>query len=358
MTKIMFSGGGTLGPVTPLLSVAEVYKKEHANTQFVWVGTSNGPEKAVVETYKIPFYPIGAGKWRRYWSWHNIADIFRIIAAFFQSILLLWQEKPDLLISAGGFVSVPLHAAGWLLGIPSWIHQQDVRIGLATRLMTPFAKKITVALQDSVRGMPIKKTEWIGNPTRDLSCADRNTALTFFGLNSTDPVIFVLGGGTGSQSINEMVLQALSSFPKNYQIIHLVGKERSGEMAERAAKSFPNYHVFTFFTDEMRYAYAAADVVVARAGFGTLSELAALSKPAIIVPMAGTHQEANTQFLADHKAVIALHQQLDNGLKLAKVVQRLIELPDERVLLGVTLHKVLPRTEDKKIVEIIDQMME
>ena len=353
----MFSGGGTLGPVTPLLSIAETYKHAYPDTQLVWVGTNNGPEKEVVENYKIPFYPIGAGKWRRYWSWHNIADLFRIIVAFFQSILLLWHEKPHILISAGGFVSVPLHWAGWLLGIPSWIHQQDVRVGFATRLMAPFAKKITVALEESLKQLPSKKTEWLGNPARDISFSDRAAARKFFNLNETDPVIFALGGGTGSQSINEMILHSLSSLPKHYQIIHLTGKERSGEMAERAMKSFPNYHVFKFFTNEMKLAYAAADVVVARAGFGTLTELATLSKASIIIPIPGTHQEENTTFLASHKAIIVLHQELDNGLKLAKVIQRLVELPDERMALGVILHGVLPRAKSEKVIDLVDDIV-
>ena len=353
----MFSGGGTLGPVTPLLSIAETCKNAYPNTQFVWVGTKHGPEKEVVESYKIPFYPIGAGKWRRYWSWHNISDIFRIVVAFFQSLLLLWHERPDLLISAGGFVSVPLHWAGWLLGIPSWIHQQDIRVGLATRLMVPCAKKITVALEESLKQLPHKKTEWIGNPARDLTFADRAAARQFFKLTETDPVIFALGGGTGSQSVNEMVLHSLASLPKNYHIIHLTGKERSGEMAERAMNSFPNYHVYKFFTDEMKYAYAAADIIVARAGFGTLTELAALSKAAIIIPMAGTHQEENAQYLSEHKAAIVLHQELDNGLKLAKIIQRLIEFPNERLVLSTMLHGVLPQAKDRKILDIIDRLV-
>ena len=355
--KIMFSGGGTLGPVTPLLSIAETCKKVYPEMQFVWVGTKNGPEKEVVENYKISFYPIGAGKWRRYWSWHNISDLFRIVVAFFQSILLLWHEKPDVLISAGGFVSVPLHWAGWLLGIPSWIHQQDIRVGLATKLMVPCAKKITVTLEETMRQLPQKKSEWTGNPARDLSFADRAVARKFFNLNETDPVIFALGGGTGSQSVNEMILHSLSSLPKNYQVIHLTGKERSGEMAERATKSFPNYHVYKFFTDEMKYAYAAADVVVARAGFGTLTELAMLSKAAVIIPMAGTHQEENAQFLAERTAAVVLHQELDNGLKLAKVIQRLMEIPDERLALGTVLHRVLPQASPVKILSIVDTLL-
>src|SRR3989344_1839689 len=285
--KIILSGGGTLGPVVPLLAVVEAYKAKHPETQFIWVGTKNGPEKEVVEEAGLPFFIIGAGKWRRYFSFWNVVDIFRLVIGIFQSLLLLWQEKPDLLISSGGFVSVPLHWAGALLGIPAWVHQQDVRVGLANRLMFPFARKITTALRDTAAALPERRTEWIGNPSRDLSIGDTVEtrliasvqARKHFSIPESAPVIFALGGGTGSASINKIILEAVSHWPKQWHIIHLVGKERPKELMERAANTFPNYHVYTFFTHEMKAAYAIADVVVARAGFGTLTELAALSKP-------------------------------------------------------------------------------
>src|SRR3989344_4672823 len=157
--KIVLSGGGTLGPVVPLLAVREACLARHHDAEFIWVGTKHGPEKELVEKSGLSFFTIGAGKWRRYFSFLNIFDLFKIIIAFWQSLFFLWQEKPGLIISCGGFVSVPLHWAAAVLNIPAWVHQQDVRVGLANKLMFPFAKKITTALAETAKLLPPQKTE-------------------------------------------------------------------------------------------------------------------------------------------------------------------------------------------------------
>jgi UDP-N-acetylglucosamine--N-acetylmuramyl-(pentapeptide) pyrophosphoryl-undecaprenol N-acetylglucosamine transferase len=355
--KIIFSGGGTLGPVTPLLAVAAAYKQAHPDAEFIWVGTKFGPERQVVEEAGLTFYPLNGGKWRRYLSFWNIVDIVKIMIAFFQAMIFIWYEKPDLLVSAGGFVSVPLHWAGALLGIPSWVHQQDLQVGLANKLMFPVASKITAALEQTAQQLPAKKTEWIGNPSRELVCQNANQACTHFGIPAGSVVIFAVGGGTGSNAINRMILEALPAWPKDWHVIHLTGKERPSELAERVAGIFPNYHAYKFFTGEMACAYALATVVVARAGFATLTELAALSKPAIIVPMSGTHQEENASFFANNNGVVQFHETMDNGLKLAQVIKDLVEHPEKRQMLGNNLHRLLPATDSKKIVEIIDGLI-
>lgn len=353
--KIVFSGGGTLGPVTPLLSVMEVYKKKYPESVFLWVGTKEGPEKKIIDEYHIPFFIIGAGKWRRYFSWANFLDIFKLVIGFFQSIILLWHEKPDLLISAGGFVSVPLHYAGAFLGIPSWIHQQDVRPGLAIKLMIPVAKKVTTVLQETTKYFPKKKTEWFGNPIRKFNLDSIEEARSYFSIpENVEAVIFALGGGTGSKNINKMILEALPSWPRNWHVIHLTGKERPGELHKKAMKTFNNYHVFDFFNSEMGKAYQIADVVVARAGFGTLTELAYFSKSSVIMPISNTHQDDNVAFLEKNHAVIRVHEETDIGLKIAHIVSGLVRNKNRRDSLGKTLHKIIPIAEDERIIKIID----
>jgi len=355
--KIILSGGGTLGPVTPLLAIVEAYKKKYLGTQFIWVGTKIGPERELVEKYQIPFFVIGAGKWRRYFSLWNLLDIFKLFIASIQSFVLILQEKPDLLISAGGFVSVPLHWAGAMLGVPAWVHQQDARPGLSNKLMVVFAKKITTALKDSVKYFSAKKTEWIGNPARDLSVDNPLASREKFGISAGAPVIFAMGGGTGSMRVNQMVIEALQHWPKEWQIIHLVGRERPKQMSENATKIFNNYHVYDFFTEEMKDAYAAADVVVARAGFSSITELAALSKPVILLPMADTHQEDNAEYFGKKNAAIVLNERLTSGLQLAQEVKNLLEDSVQRELLGRRLHEILPVVEDSKIVEVINGLV-
>ncbi len=354
--KIILSGGGTLGPVIPLLAIAETYRQKFPEVKFIWVGTANGPERGVVESYNIPFFSLGSGKWRRYVSLWNVVDLFRIVVAFFQSLYFLLREKPDLLISAGGYVSVPLHWAAGLLAMPTWVHQQDVRVGLANKLMLPFARKVTTAVRETADALKKNHAEWIGNPSRDLRVADKVAARKKFAIPFDAPVIFALGGGTGSASVNKLVLDALPHWPSKWHVIHLVGKERPKELSERAAVVYPNYHVYDFFTDEMKDAYAIADVVIGRAGFSTLTEIAALSKAAVILPMFGTHQEQNADLFATHGGIITLERGTETGLKLAQVVKDLVEVPEKRRELGVAMHELLPRTPGDKILALIEEV--
>ncbi|KKR34474.1 MAG: UDP-N-acetylglucosamine-N-acetylmuramyl- (pentapeptide) pyrophosphoryl-UDP N- acetylglucosamine transferase [Candidatus Magasanikbacteria bacterium GW2011_GWA2_40_10] len=347
-----------MGPVVPLLAIAEIYHKHNPQVEFIWVGTKNGPEKELVDRYHIPFFTITSGKLRRYTSLWNFFDIFKIIFGFFQSLFLLWHEKPSLLITAGGFVSVPLHFAAYALGIPAWVHQQDSLAGLANKIMSRIAKKITTALRESEKDFPENKTEWIGNPVRNLSVADINESRRKFSVPQGAPVILAMGGGTGSASINKLVMEAVSAWPREYQVIHLVGKERPRELQESASKVFPNYHVYQFLKEEIKDAYAIADVVIARAGFATITELAALGKPAILLPMSGTHQEVNSKLLADHQAAIVMDEKVADGLKLARTVVDLIAYPETRRYLGERLQTILPPAKPQRVVDIIEQLVE
>ncbi len=350
--KILLSGGGTLGPVSPLLAIAETYRQYDPTVNLLWVGTKNGPERKLIEEQNIPFIAIRNGKWRRYLSLLNIVDLFRLVAAFIQSYVILLNEKPDLLISAGGYVSVPLHAAAALFGIPCWVHQQDVGIGLANKLMFVKAKKITAALKETAEKLPKNRSEWIGNPARELEAGDRLEARRRFNIPAEAPVIFVFGGGTGSNHLNQLILAAMPQLNPAWHVIHVVGRDRSGESSEKTSEIFSNYHAYKFFTEEMKDAYAIADVVVARAGFGTLTELAALSKAAIILPMIGTHQEENARYFAGHGGIIMLDQ-ASSSLKLAQAIRELLESEEKRQELGNRLHVLLPITKPEKIVEII-----
>jgi UDP-N-acetylglucosamine--N-acetylmuramyl-(pentapeptide) pyrophosphoryl-undecaprenol N-acetylglucosamine transferase len=354
--KIILSGGGTLGPVTPLLAIAAAYKKHDSSCRFLWVGTKHGPERALVEKAGVSFKPINSGKFRRYFSFWNISDLFRVCVGLAQSLAFLKKEKPDLLISAGGFVSVPLHWAASLLSIPTWVHQQDARPGLANKMMSVSAAKITTALKSGTGIFDSRKTEWIGNPCRDLRVEDRAGAKKFFNIADDEPVILAMGGGTGAAKLNSMVLAMLPLIPKTWHVVHLVGFERSAADCEKTAELFSNYKVYKFFTEEMALAYAAADVVISRAGFGSLSELASLAKPAIILPISDSHQEENAKPLAEEGAIVMLNEIVDTGVNLAESVKALVADPERRRLLGEKLHSALPVAEEEKIVRIITEL--
>lgn len=354
--KILFSGGGTLGPVTPLLALKEMIESDFPDAEFLWVGTVNGPEKELVESQGIRFISLSSGKFRRYFSLFNVTDVFRIISGFFQSLRILSREKPSLCISAGGYISVPLHSAAALRGIPTWIHQQDREVGLANRLMSPFASAITVATEDQKKQFSARKTSWLGNPIRkEVLSGNRMRARKLFGIQSSLPVVFVTGGGTGSEKVNQMIVEALPHLEGVCEVLHLSGKERAHMLTQTAAEHFSFYHTYEFFTSEMKEAYALADIVVSRGGFGTLTEIAALQKAAILIPKPG-HQEKNVKFLIDGGAALMLNEKTDNGLVLAKSLQELLADSSKRNDLSSRLQSLLPPADAQSVKKILSTL--
>ncbi len=353
--KIIFSGGGTLGPVTPLLAIKEIIEKKYKKAKFVWIGTKNGPEKQLVVKYDIPFFVISSGKMRRYFSFWNFTDLFKIIFGFLQSFVILWREKPDVCISAGGFVSVPVHFMAWIMGVPSWIHQQDVKVGLSNKIMAPFATKITTSLEEGIINFSAKKVEWLGNPVREeILKGDKEKAIKNFGLDPSLPVVFVMGGGTGSIKINRLVVEALPHLEGFCQVIHLTGKNKKKE--EPKFLNFKNYFQFDFFTEEMKDAYTVSNLVVARGGFGTLSEVSALKKPTIIIPNSG-HQQDNVKFLTSATALLSFDEDNISGVQLAKVIKDLLVDKSKMVEMGEKLNTLLPNAKENDILEIIGELL-
>lgn len=355
--KIILSGGGTLGPVAPLIAIYETYKKHHPFCEFVWVGTRQGVEKELLKKAEMKYIALPAAKFRRYFSLWNILDIFRLAIAFFVARTLLKKEKPNLCISAGGFVSVPLHWAAASLNIPTWIHQQDVRPGLANKMMAWTADKITVATADGLAAMKKrKKITLFGNPSRYMAAADRDEAKKHFLIPPEAPTIFVTGGGTGAARLNDLIVDALPYLPKNWRIIHLIGSERAAAKEEALALVDPNYRFYKFFTDEMPLAYAAADLVVCRGGFGSLTELAALRKTAVIAPIWGSHQVDNVKPLVRAEAVAMINETKTDGKELACLLVDLMNNPAKRKQMGENLHHALPVASEEKIVEMIEEL--
>ncbi len=357
MAKIVFSGGGTLGPVTPLLAVAQAYREKYPDTEFVWVGTANGPERELVEKNNIKFVTLTAGKWRRYFSLWNIFDIGRFMVGFFEAIIFIIREKPALLISAGGYVSVPLHWAGTMFGVPQWIHQQDFQVGLANRLMSKTAKLITVALKKNLSAFSIKKTVWLGNPVRpELYKGDKLSAKQKFGIKSDLPVVLAMGGGTGSLKVNQMVVETIQHLTGICEIIHLSGRERPQELVDHAAKYFDHYHHYQFLNEEMADAYALSDVVISRGGFGSISEIAALKKPAILIPKPG-HQFDNVKFIADDQAAIFIDERTADGLYLARIIKELLNSEIEKKQMANRLNALMPPAENSALVDIVNKLL-
>jgi UDP-N-acetylglucosamine--N-acetylmuramyl-(pentapeptide) pyrophosphoryl-undecaprenol N-acetylglucosamine transferase len=364
--KIMFSGGGSGGSVTPLLAVAEKLLAADATPagvklELLFVGTYTGPEQKMVAAFnpRIKFIPLISGKFRRYFSFANFLDIFKISAAFFQSFILLTRVKPAIVISAGSFVSVPLVWAAVLKKIPILIHQQDVRPGLANKLMAPYARAVTVTFENSL-GDYGAKAVWTGNPLSDVEKyrEEISGVKAKYELETDLPLLFITGGGTGAAALNELVLQALPLLTDFCQLIHLTGKGKlSVAMTEAAAKN-SRYQVREFLpNEEVLSLMAAANVVISRCGIATLTELAALSKPAILIPMPDTHQEDNAAVFAMNNAAVVLNQIELTPEKLAAEIRNILNDAGRREKLQNNINKIIKRGATENFIGIVWEMI-
>ena len=344
-----------MGSVTPLLAVSEEFKKAVPDCQFLWLGTKKGPEKKMVEKYGIAFKPIPAGKLRRYFSGWNFVTSFLIIGGFLKALWVILKFKPQIILSAGGFVGVPVIWAGWVLHIPSLIHQQDVRPGLANKLTAPFAKTITITFPDSLKYFP--RAVLTANPVRqEIFGGNPERAIEIFKLEKNLPTLLILGGGTGALELNKIVVRAASELMKFCQMIHITGG-RLDELlkfeTEALQKENPRYHSFDFLIEEIKDVYAVSDLAVSRAGMGTLTELAALGKPTILVPIPKSHQEDNAYFFKKNNAVYILDQRQLTPENFVTEVRELLGNKTELESLGRNIKSLMKSGAAQKIFEEI-----
>ena len=351
--RIILTGGGTMGSVSPLLAIAEELKEKDASNEFLWLGTKNGPEKKFVKEAEILFRAIPSGKFRRYFSGWNFIDPFLIIAGFFSSLWIVFKFKPKIILSAGGFVGVPVIWAGWFLRISSLIHQQDLRPGLANKLTAPFAKIITVAFSESLKyftGATI-----VGNPFRkSLLMGDRARAKEIFKLHDDLPVLLILGGGTGALGLNKVAILAANELTNFCQVIHITGGKLDDDFETKIdslKKENKNYHLIDILVTGMEDAFAVADLVVSRAGMGTLTELSVLGKPTILVPMPESHQEENAWYFKKQNAVHILDQKNLMPAEFSFAVREVINNNIELVNLSRNIKGVMKSDAAEKITE-------
>ncbi|MBT3412684.1 MAG: UDP-N-acetylglucosamine--N-acetylmuramyl-(pentapeptide) pyrophosphoryl-undecaprenol N-acetylglucosamine transferase [Candidatus Jacksonbacteria bacterium] len=349
--KIMLAGGGTMGSVSPLLGMAEELKKRHKDLLLVFVGTKAGPERKAVADAGIRYQPIAAGKWRKYVSLYNVIDLFRIATGFVQSVLLLKKEKPDAILTAGSFVAVPVVWAAGFFKIPVFAHQQDLDKGLANKLIEKTAVKITVTFQESLKEFSSAKTIWTGNPVRQyLVEAQAQDGVDLFKLDAQKRTVVIVGGGTGSEWINEFVEEHKSALLPYCQIIHVTGAGKGEESHEQGYQSFEFLEA-----KDMALAYAVADIVICRAGISTITELSQLSKPAIVIPLPDSHQEDNAAFLWEKKAAIILDQTELSVDQFMKVFKDLLFKQQNRLALTRAIARLMPQDATEKVVDVIDK---
>ena len=328
--KILFTGGGTLGPVTPLLAVARALKSRVDVLQKAWVGTPHGPERELVQKADFAWRSIPVARLPRHVSVEWLLLPFRLLGAFFSAVTIMRFERPDVVGSAGGYTAVPVILAAKLFGVKVWVHVQDVEPILTNRLTAPFADVVTVAWEENLVDFP--SGVLVGNPVRSsVLKGSKKRAVEAFGLDTSKSTVLVFGGGTGAQWLNEMTRAMAPDLCDEVNVIHVTGRGKQGDELV-----LDGYHSYELLVEEMADALMVADVVVCRAGLGTITELAALKKAAVMIPLPNSPQEQN---VAAVEGAVVRFDQSDGGVaELRRVIEGILGDKDRRRELGEQLH--------------------
>jgi UDP-N-acetylglucosamine--N-acetylmuramyl-(pentapeptide) pyrophosphoryl-undecaprenol N-acetylglucosamine transferase len=324
--KILIAAGGTGGHVFPAIAIAEEIQKQNRETEFLFVGTKGKIESRVVPQrgYSLAFIWISG--FHRTLRLENLLFPIKVVVSLVQSFFLMKRFQPDLVVGTGGYVCGPVLYVASLLGIPTVVHESNSFPGITTRMLSPRATKIFTAFETTARWLKRKDNiELVGTPTRDvLGTVSRDDGIKFFHLDPSKKTVFVFGGSLGAASLNQAVkILVHDVLDSNIQWIWQTGK--TDEMIVKEMATMKNCWVNTFI-ENMEYAYAAADVVVCRAGATTLAELTRLGKASILIPYpyaAADHQTFNAQTLVDAGAAVMIADR-DVKLRLKEVLHSII----------------------------------
>ena len=280
MKKIILTGGGTAGHVTPNIALIPELRKR--GYEIHYIGSKDGIEKKLITDLGIPYYEISTGKLRRYFDWKNFTDPFRVLKGFSDARHIIKKIQPNVIFSKGGFVSVPVVIAAKKCKVPAIIHESDMTPGLANKICIPSAVKVCCNFTETVKCLPEGKAVLTGSPIREeLFKCNIQAGLDFCHFDNSKPVLLIIGGSLGSKAVNQAVRNILPELLKQWQIIHLCGKGNLDESLQNT----PGYVQFEYIQGELPDLFAAADMVISRAGANAICELLALQKPNILIPL-------------------------------------------------------------------------
>ena len=280
MKSIILTGGGTAGHVTPNLALIPYLKKEGWDIKYI--GSKNGIERELIEKEGIPYFAISTGKLRRYASMENVKDIFRVVEGIHEAKQLIKKLKPDVVFSKGGFVAVPVVLAAKAYKVPVICHESDITPGLANKIAMPFAKKVCTTFPETVKYIKKDKGINTGTPIRDmLFSGNKAEGLDICGFTDEKAVVMMMGGSLGSVKINNVLRKDLDSLLEKYQIVHICGKGNF----ELSLMGKKGYTQFEYVSEELPHIFAAADIIISRAGSNSISEFLALKKPSLLIPL-------------------------------------------------------------------------
>lgn len=319
MKRIVLTGGGTAGHVTPNIALLPGLKERGYDIHYI--GSYNGIEKELIQQLGIPYHGISSGKLRRYFSLQNFTDPFRVLKGFGEAKKIIKELKPDVIFSKGGFVSVPVVIAGKQCHVPTIIHESDMTPGLANKLAIPSASNVCCNFPETLEHLPKGKAVLTGCPIRqELLSGDRNAALKFCGLSGNKPVLLIIGGSLGSIVVNNAVRSILTELLKEFDIVHLCGKDKTDE----SLKDLKGYVQFEYIQQELRDLFALADVVISRAGANAICELLTLHKPNLLIPLSANASRGD-QILNAHSferqgfSIVLEEEELNSDVLLSSI---------------------------------------
>lgn len=335
MKKIVLTGGGTAGHVTPNIALLPELKKQGYEVHYI--GSYEGIESKLIPELDVPYYGIASGKLRRYIDLKNISDPFKVIKGLHEARVLLKQIKPDVVFSKGGFVSVPVVVAAKSRKIPCVIHESDMTPGLANKLCIPCASRVCTNFPETMQHLPAQKAVLTGSPIREeLFHGSKEKGLSFCGFDSNKPVILIIGGSLGAAAVNTAVRNILPTLLKEFQVIHLCGKDK----IDPALNGTKGYVQFEYIKEELSDLIASADIMISRAGANAICEILALRKPNILIPLsaqasrgdqilnAASFEKAGYSIviqeddMTDAKLLNAVHQAYENREEYIKAMKR------------------------------------
>ena len=280
MKKIVLTGGGTAGHVTPNIALLPGLKQ--LGYEIHYIGSYEGIESRLIADFDIPYYGVATGKFRRYIDVKNLTDPFRVIKGYSEARKIIKEIGPDIVFSKGGFVSVPVVRAAASLHVPCIIHESDMTPGLANKLCIPVADKVCCNFPETLQYLPKDKAVLTGSPIRaELAKGNKEEGLRLCGFEPGIPVIMVIGGSLGAANVNAAVRSALPELLKDFQIVHICGKEK----VDNLLLTTKGYKQFEYVKQELKDLFAMADLVISRAGANAICELLALQKPNLLIPL-------------------------------------------------------------------------